>query len=306
MKTGKLFLAAALATTMGCQSAPAVADVDVHISLGGPRAIAYHPIYHSDYFYNAGYAPNLLFVPQLGFYVSVGLPYDLLFFDNFYYVYHNDHWYHSQYYRGPWVVVKHNRLPRAIKKHRWHTIRDYCDREYRRHNKHRWLKHRNEVYKENRRGIRSSAFYHAAPHNSQKVYREKTERERQKAYMISEHERRKAYRVRSEKERRKTYKVRSEPEKRFIYKEQKKTKTWRKNPDERVVVKEQTTTTKRWIKREDNAGRKDKHWVENKANSSENHYIRRRDRSHSEKKVYHKKAVVERENRRWTRGSVSQ
>lgn len=288
MKTGKLFLVAAFATLMGCQSTPSVADVNAHISLGGPRAIAYHPIYHSDYFYNAGYAPDLLFIPQLGFYVSVGLPYDLLFFNNFYYVYHSGYWYHSRYYRGPWAVVKHNRLPYVIRQHRWHKIRDYCNREYRSHNKHRWLKHRHEIYKEKRRSIRNSAYYHDTPRSSHKVYRGKIERERQKAYRIkSEHERRKAYKVRLENERKKAYKVRTEPEKRIIYKERKKTKTWRKNPDERIVVKEKTTKTKRWTKQENN--RKEKRWADGE------------NMSRVEKKGKHKDRAAEYKIKRWTR-----
>ena len=271
MKKGKLFLAAALATTMGCQAAPAMADVNVHISLGGPRAVAYHPIYHGDYFYNAGYAPNLLFVPQLGFYVSMGLPYDLLFFNNFYYVFHSGHWYHSHYYNGPWAVVKHNRLPRAIKRHHWHNIRQYSDREYRRHHKHRWLKHHRHVYKERRKSIRNSAYYHPVPrhkvykgksgHERREFYRERSDDDRRKAYRVRhEKERRRAYKVRAERERKKSYKTRTNPDKRRVYKELKKTKTWSKEGSKRVVVTEKTTKTKRWAKQYDN--RKERRWAD--------------------------------------------
>lgn len=273
MKKGKLFLAAVLATTMGCQStAPAQADVSVHIGFGGPRAVAYHPVYYGDYFYNTAYAPNLLFIPQLGFYVSVGLPYDLLFFNNFYYVYHHNHWYHSHYYHGPWVVVKHNRLPHAIKKHRWHKIREYSNYEYRKAHKHRWLKHRHYVHKEKRKSIRNSAHYHPASRHSEKVYsrksgyeerkfyKERTRDNRKKAYRNQpENKRRQAYKVRTERERKKTYRVKSEPEKRVIRTERKRTKTWRNTPGEQVVVKERTTKTKRWTKQKDNS--KERYWA---------------------------------------------
>ena len=280
MKKGKLFLIAALVTTMGCQStAPAQADVNVHVSVGGPRAVAYHPVYYGNYFYNTAYAPNLLFVPQLGFYVSVGLPYDLLFFNNFYYVYHRNHWYHSHYYHGPWVVVKHNRLPRAIRKHRWHKIREYSNYEYRKAHKHRWLKHRHYVHKEKRKSIRNSAYYHSdqpVHHHWKKVHKGKSDRERKKIY-----------KVRSENERRKAYKIRTKPEKRIIHKERKKAKTWRNNADKRIVVKEKTTKTKRWIKQQDDP--KKRRWAD------------RGNKSRKETKVRPKKRDVERTIKRWSR-----
>ncbi len=272
MKYGKLLLVAVLAATMGCQTAPARADVNVHISLGGPRAVAYHPIYHGDYFYHAGYAPNLLFVPQLGFYVSIGLPYDLLFFNNFYYVFHSGHWYHSHYYNGPWAVVKHNRMPRAIRRHHWHKIRDYSDREYRRHHKHRWLKHHRHVYKERRKSIRNSAYYHpvsrhtkkmfrdVSGHEKRKFYRKRSGDDRRKAYRDRhEKERRRAYKARAERDRKKHYKAGKDRDKRIVYKKRTSEKTWHDNKGKRVVVKETTTKTKRWTRQNDN--RKERRWA---------------------------------------------
>lgn len=294
-----------------------MADVNVHISLGGPRAVAYHPIYHSGYFYNTAYAPSLLFVPYLGFYVSVGLPYDLVFFNNYYYVYHSGYWYHSPYYRGPWVVVKHNRLPHIIRKHRWHKIRDYCDREYRRHAKHRWLKHPRNVYKKEHKKIRQRAYYDDDQQRHwRKVYREKPERERQKAYKVrpehekrkayrvrTEQERRKAYKARSEDERRKAYKIRTEPKKRVIYKERKKTKTWRKNSGERIAVKEKTTKTKLWTKQDNN--RNEKQWVKQKVNAGEIRHTERHNKFRNERKGNYKGVKVERETKRWGKGYAS-
>lgn len=304
MKRGKLFLAAALATTMGCQTAPAMADVNVHISLGGPRAVAYHPIYHGDYFYHAGYFPNLLFIPQLGFYVSIGSPYDLLFFNNFYYVYHGGHWYHSHYYNGPWIAVKHNRPPRAIRRHHWHKIREYSDREYRRHHRyHRWLKHRDDrhhVYKERRKSIRNSAHYQPVPRHSGKFYKGKSDYDGKKIYRKrSGDERRNAYWVRPENEKRKAYKVRTDRDKRTVYKERKKIKTWRNNEGERIVVKEKTTKTKRWAKQNDN--RKGKHWAENRATHKENRYFKNRNRSGGEVKENSRGREIERSAKRWAR-----
>lgn len=312
MKKGKLFLAAALATTMGFHAAPAKADVSVHISLGGPRAVAYHPVYFPHYFYNAAYAPNLLFVPQLGFYVSVGLPYDLLFFNNIYYVYHGDHWYHSHYHRGPWVVVKHNRLPRHIRKHRWHKIRDYCDREYRKHHRHRWLKHRNHAYKERKRSIRSSPYYHAVHprvHNAwagkpdyerKDTYRERSGDERRKAYKARhEHERRKTHVARSKNERKKFFRTERGHKNNTVGKEHRRTKRWGISSGNRVAVHEKTTKTRRLEKP---AGYRQKRLLAEKRNSSpDSRHYRVRTNRNSRMHDNYRKFEAERAGTRWTR-----
>ncbi|UZJ36633.1 MULTISPECIES: hypothetical protein [unclassified Prosthecochloris] len=304
MKKGTLFLVAALATTMGCQTAaPAQADVNVHIGFGGPRAIAYHPVYYGDYYYNAAYAPNLLYIPQLGFYASVGSPYDLLFFNNFYYVYHSGHWYNSHYYYGPWTVVKHNRLPYKIRKHRWHKIREYCNHEYRKSNKHRWLKHRHFVHKEKKKSIRNSAYYHSdrpAVNRWKKAPDRNVDYKNKKSYKArSKNENRTAYKVRSERERNKAYKIRTDTEKRFIRKEPGKTKTWRKNPDKKIVVKEKTVKTKRWTKQ--NNDRKEKRFAENRGNTKEQRQFKKTNRPKNELKRKVSERKVERTIKRWGR-----
>jgi len=262
MKNGKLLFAAALATTMSCQSAPARADVSVHINLNAPRAALFHPIYDNDYFYNTGYSPNLLFVPQLGFYVSVGLPYDLLFFDNFYYVYHSNNWYHSRNYSGPWVVVKHNRLPRTIRNHHWRDIRHYSDREYRRNANHRWLKHRHNAYKHEKKSIRNSRYYHETRSVQKKVYREQPDRRIQKAFKIRDNnDRRRAYKGIHDNDRRRAEKIKPENSTKRIYRD-KNTKTWKNRSDERAFVKE--TTRKSTVWRNTDNERKQKRWAENR------------------------------------------
>jgi|GEM_PF-371549 len=289
MKKGKLLFAAALVTTMSCQSAPARADVNIHISLDAPRAALFHPLYDNDYFYNTGYSPNLLFVPQLGFYVSVGLPYDLLFFDNFYYVYHSNNWYHSRNYGGPWVVVTHNRLPRTIRNHHWRDIRHYSDREYRRNAKHRWLKHRHNAYKHEKKSIRNSPFYHETRSVQKKVYRKKPDRRIQKAYKIrNDNDRRRVYKIRNDNDRRGVYKginnndrrraekVKPDKNSKRVYRE-KNTKTWKNRSGERVIVKE--TTRKSTVWRNKNNDRKEKRWAENRINRKDNRNHNKENRS---------------------------
>lgn len=81
----------------------------------------------------AGYAeqPGFIYSPRLGFYVSVGLPYDVVYLDNCYYQYRGGYWYMSPNYRGPWAHVAQRRLPYGLHRHRYEQIRYYRDREYR-------------------------------------------------------------------------------------------------------------------------------------------------------------------------------
>ncbi|WP_150132322.1 hypothetical protein [Prosthecochloris sp. GSB1] len=149
---------------LGMQAAPARADVNVYVNVNGPRPAAYHPITNSGYYYNMASLPNMLFVPQLGFYVAVGQPYDLLFLDNYYYVSHGGQWYRARHFHGPWKFVKYRHLPRPFRVHKWKQIRTYCDREYRKSKARRWLKHRPAV----RREIRDRDYYDDRPRNQRR------------------------------------------------------------------------------------------------------------------------------------------
>ncbi len=152
-----------IVAALGLQAAPALADVNVYVNLNGPRPVAYHPINNSGYYYNMASLPNMLFVPQLGFYVAVGQPYDLLFLNNYYYISHGGQWYRARHFQGPWKFVRHAHLPRPFRAYKWKQIRTYCDREYRRSNARRWLKHHPAVHREIRREIRDRDYYDDRP-----------------------------------------------------------------------------------------------------------------------------------------------
>jgi hypothetical protein len=64
--------------------------------------------------------------------VAVGSPYDIVFYDNQYYIYQQGYWYRSSDFRGPWTVIRQNHLPSKIRKHRLEDIRRYRDIENRR------------------------------------------------------------------------------------------------------------------------------------------------------------------------------
>jgi len=71
-------------------------------------------------------------VPDQGFAVSVGSPYDIIHYDNRYYMYQDGSWYNSSDYRGSWVAIRKNDLPDRIRAHRPEDIRRIRDNESRR------------------------------------------------------------------------------------------------------------------------------------------------------------------------------
>lgn len=77
--------------------------------------------------------PDFIDLPDQGFSISVGSPYDIISYDNRYYLYQNGGWYNSSDYRGPWAHVEENRMPDRIRRHRIEDIRRYRDVEYRKH-----------------------------------------------------------------------------------------------------------------------------------------------------------------------------
>jgi hypothetical protein len=75
--------------------------------------------------------PVFIAPPSLGFFVAVGIPYDMFLFGSNYYMYRNDAWYISRGYNGPWGVIEYRRLPRGLRKHKYEQIISIRDQEYR-------------------------------------------------------------------------------------------------------------------------------------------------------------------------------
>lgn len=119
-----------LAATAVLLSGGAEARVNVDVNVGVPAvvvpAVPVQPQVVLDV------APRFILSPALGFYVSVGIPYDIVYIGNSYYLNQGGHWYHGPYYNGPWKGVGPKRLPPGLRKHRFGEIRRYRDEEYRR------------------------------------------------------------------------------------------------------------------------------------------------------------------------------
>ncbi|MBK5275191.1 MAG: hypothetical protein JJE30_09095 [Desulfuromonadales bacterium] len=82
-------------------------------------------------------APEFIYAPSLGFHVSVGAPYDIVYIGNDYYLYNNGYYYRSRNYNGPWVGVESRRLPPGLRNHRYADIRHFRDREFRKYDRDR-------------------------------------------------------------------------------------------------------------------------------------------------------------------------
>jgi hypothetical protein len=117
---GAFFITVALAIS---------ADADIGLRIGIPVPLPPTVVVET--------APEFIYAPSLGFHVSVGAPYDIVYIGNDYYLYNNGYYYRSHSYNGPWVGVEARRLPPGLRNHRYADIRRFRDREYRRYDRDR-------------------------------------------------------------------------------------------------------------------------------------------------------------------------
>lgn len=128
---GKVFKLSVLLMFLASPMAQAAdVGIGVNINVGNRPPVA--PVYASPPVVIEE-PPVFVMPPVLGFYVAVGIPYDMLFVSNFYYLHRGNAWYRAPHYNGPWVVTPYRSLPPGIRKHRFERIRYYRDEEYRRY-----------------------------------------------------------------------------------------------------------------------------------------------------------------------------
>ncbi len=83
--------------------------------------------------------PPRFIVPQeLGFRVAVGVPYDLYYLADSYYVCRNNAWYRAQAYDGPWMPVRYRALPWELRRYPVAAIRSARDAAYGRYDDDGW------------------------------------------------------------------------------------------------------------------------------------------------------------------------
>lgn len=127
MKKTIYLLTAAFIIMIGALTAKAAdVGISVNVNIGnGPSGVV------------LAEPPMFLYPPALGFYVAVGIPYDLFYLDLHYYLYRNNIWYVASGYNGPWVVVRYERLPRGLRRYKYHRLISIRDDEFRRYDRDR-------------------------------------------------------------------------------------------------------------------------------------------------------------------------
>ncbi len=98
-------------------------------------------------------APQFVYSPELGLYVAVGVPDDLVYTGNDYFYSYGGRWYRGPYYNGPWVPAARTGFPLALLRYRIDQIRHYRDAEFGRYNQDR-VHYRGRFYRPEFRGER--------------------------------------------------------------------------------------------------------------------------------------------------------
>ena len=81
--------------------------------------------------------PDFLYPPELGFGVAVGVPYDMFYLGDFYYIYRGGGWYRTPSYGGSWVRIRGRELPPELRRYKIARIHEFRDREYRAYSRDR-------------------------------------------------------------------------------------------------------------------------------------------------------------------------
>lgn len=123
----RMFLSIALVMSMVSFAQASNVGVNIGVNIGGPAAVYVNPPVV------IARPPLFLYPPQLGFYVAVGVGYDLFYSGNVYYLNSGNIWYSSPYYNGPWVKANYKHIPYGIRKHDFKQIRYYRDYSYRKY-----------------------------------------------------------------------------------------------------------------------------------------------------------------------------
>ena len=75
--------------------------------------------------------PEFISPPSLGFFVAVGIPYDMFYINSSYYLHRDNAWFRGSSYNGPWIGVRDDRrLPRGLRKYKYERIISIRDEEY--------------------------------------------------------------------------------------------------------------------------------------------------------------------------------
>jgi hypothetical protein len=130
------------------QAAFANVGVNVNINLGEPQRQVVVAPPPPAYVAPPAYAPpaepirvdediQFVYPDALGFYVAVGVPYDLFYLQNSYFLFRDGRWFRAPSSRGPWLEQGPRNLPQVLRRQRLERIREYRTREYMIYNRDR-------------------------------------------------------------------------------------------------------------------------------------------------------------------------
>src|SRR5688572_21346896 len=103
----------------GGLATPAHAEVNINVNIGAPPPVVVVE------------RPTMLYLPEPGVYVAVGVPYDIFFMSGRYYYFHGNNWFWASGYGGPWVHVVHKSLPPGLQRYKVVQLHGFREREYR-------------------------------------------------------------------------------------------------------------------------------------------------------------------------------
>jgi hypothetical protein len=98
---------------------------------------------------------RFIFPDELGFYVAVGVPYELCYIDRSYYLFNKGRWLRAYSQRGPWVALGYRDLPVVLRQQRIERIRDYRQHGYNSHREQERSRDRNQHNARNEQRERS-------------------------------------------------------------------------------------------------------------------------------------------------------
>jgi hypothetical protein len=116
-------LGLSLVVAMALASPPAWAGVDIDVNIGIPLP---PPI-------EVEAPPAMVYLPEPGVYVAVGIPFDLFFIGGTYYYSHGGYWYGSRGYNGPWVHMGDRSIPRGLRRYKVERLHQFREREFHRY-----------------------------------------------------------------------------------------------------------------------------------------------------------------------------
>jgi len=111
---------AILILVMAIAGSQAWGEVNVNINVGIPLP---PPVVVSA-------TPMMIFLPEPGIYVAIGVPYYIFFISGRYYYFHDSRWFWAPGYGGPWGHVVHKSLPPGLRKYKIEEIHRFREREF--------------------------------------------------------------------------------------------------------------------------------------------------------------------------------